>query len=114
MSCAAAAPGGWLPPEYPNWKTVYDYCWKGRPQELWPAINGVLREQGRATVGRNPIPSAAILDSPSARTTECGGPPGDDGGKKINGRQRHLLVDTQGFLLNAVVQEASLADRDGA
>jgi putative transposase len=53
-------------------------------------------------------------DSQSAKSTECGGPRGYDGGKKLNGRKRHVLVDTQGFVLNAVVQEADVADRDGA
>jgi putative transposase len=103
-----------LPHEYPNWKTVYDYFWKWRQQGLWQAINEILRGQVRRAVGRTALPSAAILDSQSAKTTECGGPRGYDGGKKLSGRKRHVLVDTQGFLLNAVVQEADLADRDGA
>jgi putative transposase len=80
-----------LPHEYPNWKTVYHYFWKWRQQGLWQQINRTLRGQARRVLGRAVLPRAAILDSQSAKTT-----------------------DTQGFLLNAVVQEADLADRDGA
>jgi putative transposase len=62
---------------------------------------------------REPTPSAGIIDSQSARTTEQGGPHGFDGGKKVNGRKRHLLVDTTGLVLKAVVHPADLHDREG-
>src|SRR5260370_9679238 len=65
-------------------------------------------------MGREATPSAAISDSQSVKTTEQGGPHGYDGGKKINGRKRHILVDTLGLLLNVVVPPANLQDRDGA
>jgi putative transposase len=65
-------------------------------------------------VGRDSQPSAGIIDSQSAKTTEQGGPHRFDGGKKINGRKRHLVVDTQGLVLKVVVHPAGLHDRVGA
>jgi putative transposase len=76
-------------------------------------VHAQLRELARLRAGREPTPSAAIIDSQSIRTHQ-GGPRGFDGGKKIWGRKRHLLVDTLGLLLKVVVHPASLHDRQGA
>jgi len=77
-------------------------------------MHTALREAVRTTQGREPTPSAAILDSQSVKTTEQGGERGYDGGKKINGRKRHLLVDTNGLILDVLVHPANLTDRQGA
>jgi putative transposase len=103
-----------LPHDFPCWHTVYDYFRKWRKAGLWEQIHTYLRAQVRVSAAREADPSAAILDSQTVKTTERGGPHGDDGGKKLNGRKRHLLVDTTGLVLKAKVHAANIADRDGA
>jgi putative transposase len=96
------------------WQTAYHYFRAWRMDGTWEKIHTALRERLRRLLGREPTPSAAIIDSQTAKTTEKGGARGYDGGKKINGRKRHLLVDTEGLVIAVAVHEASIADRDGA
>ena len=107
--------GAWrrLAHEYPAWSTVYDYFRKWRNAGVWEQLVRTLRERLRVQAGRKATPSAGIIDSQSVKTTERGGPHGYDGGKKVNGRKRHLLVDTMGLLLKVVVHAANLQDREG-
>lgn len=100
-----------LPREYPPWKTVYHYFRAWRIAGIWEQLNTTLRERERTRQGRNPQPSGCIMDSQSAKTTSVGGIRGYDGGKKLSGRKRHLLVDTLGLVLTATVHAADIQDR---
>jgi len=103
-----------LPHDFPPWQSVYGYFRRWRLCGLWKEIHDSLVVTIRQLDGREAQPSAAILDSQSVKTTEQGGPRGYDAGKKVNGRKRHILVDTLGLLLAVVVHGADIQDRDGA
>ena len=105
--------GQWemLPHDVLPKRTVYDYFAQWRDDGTWAKMVKALRERTRVEAGREPTPSAACIDSQSVKTTEMGGPErGYDGGKKINGRKRHLLVDTLGLLLAIIITSAGLDD----
>ncbi len=103
-----------LPHDFPPWQTVYYYFRLWRCSGIWENINSALRTELRRASGRNPEPSAAVLDSQSVKTTETPGVRGYDAGKKVNGRKRHIIVDTMGLLLIVLVHAANIQDRDGA
>src|SRR5918998_4937566 len=110
----SGCPWRWLPREFPPWKTVYDWFRRWRIDGTWERLNAELRELLRARLGRDPNPSAGIVDSQSARTTGVGGTErGFDPAKKVEGRKRHVLVDTEGLVLKARVHSAKVPDADG-
>ncbi|MGQ9651994.1 MAG: IS5 family transposase [Phycisphaerae bacterium] len=103
-----------LPHDLPPWGTVHWYYRRFRLDGTWQKIHDALREKVRTAAGRKPSPSAAMVDSQSVKTAEKRGPRGYDAGKKVNGRKRHLVVDTLGLILAVVVHAADVQDRDGA
>lgn len=102
-----------LPKEFGCWQTVYGYFNRWSCQGIWQQILDALTRQERHRQGRKPTPSAGCIDSQSIKTTTQGKTKGYDGNKKINGRKRHLLVDTLGLIINVVVTAADCGDRDG-
>ena len=90
------------------------YFRRWRIDGVWHRIHSQLYSEVRQLEGRHSSPSAAIIDSQSVKTTEQGGSRGYDAGKHINGRKRHIIVDTIGLLLAIVVHAANIQDRDGA
>jgi len=103
-----------LPKDFAPWRTVYHYFRLWKRNGLWNQIHTHLREHLRLVEGRKRQPSAGIIDSQSVKSTETSDERGYDAGKKVNGRKRHILVDTIGFVLLVMVLPANIQDRDGA
>jgi len=102
-----------LPCNFPPWATVYGYFWRWTHTGLWARLNTVLVKAARQQAGRDPQPSAALLDSPSVKTSEGGEARGVDVYKQTPGRKRHIVVDVLGLLVIVVVHSASIPDSTG-
>jgi putative transposase len=103
-----------LPHEYPKWPSVSWYCSPWRDSGDWQRLHDTLRARVRQQAGRQKPPTAGCLDSQSVQTTALGGERGDDKGKNVKGRKRHVLVDTLGRLMAVIVTAASVSDPAGA
>src|ERR671929_1179395 len=103
-----------LPKDYPKWQSVYHYFRIWRDDGTWQRMHDTLRAEVRRKAGRHKHPTAGCLDSQSVKTSAVAAERGFDNGKKINGRKRHLLVDTMGLVLAVVVTAASVSDPAGA
>jgi len=106
----------YLPGDFPPWQTVYGYFAAWRDDGTLARLHDVLRAQVRTAAGRNAQPTAAVIDSQSVRAADTvpKASRGWDAAKKVNGRKRHIAVDTLGLVLAVVITAASVQDRDGA
>jgi putative transposase len=103
-----------LPKDFPPFTTVQYYFYHWRDTQLWRRINRALLVRARRSLGRKPTPSAGVIDSQTVKTTESGGPRGFDPAKRMKGRKRHLVTDTEGWLLAVQVHPADIQDNHGA
>ena len=103
-----------IPTDLAKRSTAFDYFSAWKKDGTWQKLLDALRRQVRTEAGREPEPQKAAIDSQTVKGSEAGGPRGYDGGKKINGRKRHIIVDTMGLLLVVLVTSANVDDGTGA
>jgi transposase len=105
-----------MPADLPHWRTVYDVADGWQRSGATEAMHHQLRRACRIAAGREPEPTAAVIDSQSVKAAGevSRASRGYDAGKKVNGRKRHIAVDTIGLLLTVLVTAAAVQDRDGA
>jgi transposase len=104
-----------LPAEFPPYQTVYGLFRRWAATGVWQQVHDALRDLVRLYAGRDPLPTAAVIDSASVRGADTvpSRSRGYDAGKRVNGRKRHIAVDTNGLLLVVLVTMAGIQDRDG-
>ncbi len=104
----------YLPSNFPPWSTIAGYYYRWMRDGTWTRVLDSLRESERVRQDKQPEPTAGIVDSQSVKVPPQAGEHGYTGHKRINGRKRHILVDTLGLLLAVVVTAANVDDRVGA
>lgn len=112
----ASSGGAWrlLPTNLPPFSTVQKYFYRWRDEGMLRTINNALVMTARELTGKQPSPTAGVIDTQSVKTTESGGIRGFDAGKKINSRKRHIVVDTLGLIVGLVIRSDGIQDRDSA
>jgi putative transposase len=103
-----------LPHDFPPWSTVHTWYRRWRQDGTWQRLHEALRQQARRRAGRDPSPRSSAADSQSVKTTPQGGPRGFDSGKRVDGRKRHLWVDSLGLILAVLVTAADVHDSRAA
>ena len=103
-----------LPSDFPNWRSVYTVFRRWRLDGTWERVHAALRGRVRKAAGKKPTPTAVIVDSQTAKTTLGGDQRGYDAGKKLQGRKRHIAVDTLGLVWTVALHAASIQDQAGA
>ena len=103
-----------LPSDFPKWQLVYYYFRKWTTEGLIEEFHDNLRNLIRINKGKEESPSLGLIDSQTVKTRSSSTFKGYDGNKKINGRKRHIITDTMGFIIAIIIHSADIQDRDGA
>lgn len=107
-------PWRYLPHDFPPWDLVYHYFQEFTRKGIWDKIGETLRRRARRQEGKEPTATAGSMDSQTVAATATGGAHGYDGGKKLRGRKRHIVVDTLGLIVAVHISSADVQDRDAA
>lgn len=103
-----------LPINFPKWQLVYYYFRKWESYGIIEQVHDIVYEKARTVNGKESSPSLGLMDSQSVKTSSMTTEKGYDGNKKVNGRKRHIITDTMGFIMAIIIHDANINDREGA